>query len=257
MTILDRNVRQLTGFDPDLVDLLLKRSRAVGIEIVAEAMPIRITAAGARRRVEYDKGGTAHKIEADLVVHGAGRVPAVDRLNLDAGGIETEHGGVKVTAWLQSASNARVFAAGDAAASAGKPLTPVASFEGRVAAKNMLDGTQTQPDYTGVPSVVFTIPELGRVGMLEEEARETGAVDVHFTDTAGWFSQRRLGETHAATKIITAADGSILGAHMFGPDYAELINFFSLAIKLGLSVQQLKAMPAVYPTAGSDLASMF
>ena len=150
----------------------------------------------------------------------------------------------------------RVYAAGDAAASPGKPLTPVAVFEGKIATSNMLKGKQTEPDYIGVPSVVFTIPELARVGMLEEEARETGDVEVSFTDTSGWFSQKRLGETHAGAKIISNSEGKILGAHMFGPDYAELINIFSLAIKLGLTVDQIKTMPAAYPTGASDIGSM-
>jgi glutathione reductase (NADPH) len=256
VTILDHGARQLTMFDPDLVDLLLERSRAVGIDIISEATPERIETTGKARRVVYSKDGNTHVKEADLVVHGAGRVPAVDELNLSAAGIETEHGGVKVTAWLQSTSNPRVYAAGDAAASPGKPLTPVAVFEGKIATSNMLKGKQTEPDYTGVPSVVFTIPELVRVGMLEEEARETGDVEVLFTDSSGWFSQKRLGETHAGAKIISDQEGNIMGAHMFGPDYAELINIFSLAIRLGLTVDQIKTMPAAYPTGASDVGSM-
>ena len=255
-TILDHGARQLKLFDPDLVDMLLERSRAAGIEIISEATPEKIEAAGKAQRIFYGKDGNTHVKEADLMVHGAGRMPAVDELNLSAAGIETEHGGVKVSPWLQSTSNPRVYAAGDAAASPGKPLTPVAVFEGKIATSNMLKGKQTEPDYIGVPSVVFTIPELARVGMMEEEARETGDVEVSFTDTSGWFSQKRLGETHAGAKIISNSEGKILGAHMFGPDYAELINIFSLAIKLGLTVDQIKTMPAAYPTGASDIGSM-
>jgi glutathione reductase (NADPH) len=257
VTILDRGARQLKMFDPDLVDMLLDRSRAAGIEIVGEAVPESVEDADGAHHVIYRKAGESHAVEAYLVVHGAGRVPAIDHLDLAAAGIETENGGVKVTPWLQSPSNPRIFAAGDTAASPGKPLTPVAVFEGKIAASNMLKDKRTEPDYTGVPSVVFTIPELARVGMLEKEARETCDVDVSFTDTSGWFSQKRLGESHAGAKIITGKDGKILGAHMFGPDYAELINVFSLAIKLGLTAAQVKSMPAAYPTGASDIGSMF
>ncbi|MHA6347655.1 dihydrolipoyl dehydrogenase family protein [Roseivivax sp. CAU 1761] len=256
VTILDRGARPLKSFDPDLVDMLLERSRAAGIEIVAEAAIERVEDKEGAHRVVYRKAGARHAIEADLVVHGAGRVPAIERLDLAAAGIETENGGVKVMPWLQSPSNSRVYAAGDAAASPGRPLTPVAVFEGKIAASNMLKGQRTAPDYTGVPSVVFTLPELARVGLLEAEAREAGEVEVSFTDTSGWFSQRRLGESHAGAKIIAGRDGKILGAHMFGPDYAELINVFSLAIKLGLTVAQVKAIPAAYPTGASDIGSM-
>ncbi|OOY14451.1 MULTISPECIES: NAD(P)/FAD-dependent oxidoreductase [unclassified Thioclava] len=257
VTILDRGARQLKMFDPDLVDMLLDRSRSAGIEIIDEAAIERVENADGAHRVVYRKADGTDTMEADLVVHGAGRVPSVDHLELGAAGIATEQGGVKVTPWLQSPSNSRIFAAGDAAASPGKPLTPVAVFEGKIAASNMLKDKRTEPDYTGVPSVVFTIPELARVGMLEEEARARGDVEVRLTDTSGWFSQKRLGESHAGAKVITAKDGKILGAHMFGPDYAELINVFSLAIKLGLTAAQVKAMPAAYPTGASDIGSMF
>ena len=135
---------------------------------------------------------------------------------------------------------------------------PVAVLEGKVAASNMLKGNETRPDYRGVPSVVFTIPELARVGMLESDVGEQGRdARVEFTDTSAWFSNLRIGETCSAVKILIDADtDEILGAHMLGPEYAELINFLGLAIKLGLKAGDLKRMTAAYPTVGSDLGSM-
>jgi len=131
-------------------------------------------------------------------------------------------------------------------------------FEGKVAASNMLKGTTTAPDYTGVSTAVFTIPELARVGLLEEEARDRGIdIDVRYTDTSSWYSNYRIGETTAATKIlIDRSDDTIVGAHLLGPEYAELVNILALAMKLRLTTRQLKSMTAAYPTVGSDLGSM-
>ena len=75
--------------------------------------------------------------------------------------------------WLRSPSNPRIFAVGDAAASSGKPLTPVAVFEGKIAASNMLKDRQTEPDYTDVPIVVFIIPALARRGWGYSRKRRT------------------------------------------------------------------------------------
>ena len=138
------------------------------------------------------------------------------------------------------------------------PLTPVAVFEGKVAASNMLNGSTTTPDYGGVPTAVFTVPELARVGLLEEEAKADGIdPDVRHNDTSGWYSNYRVGETTAAAKIlINRSNDTIVGAHMLGPGYSELINFLGLAMKLRLTTRQLKSMTTTYPSIGSDLGSM-
>jgi glutathione reductase (NADPH) len=109
-----------------------------------------------------------------------------------------------------------------------------------------------------VPTAVFTVPELVRVGLLEEEANQAGIdVAVRYNDTSGWYSNYRIGETTAATKILVdTANDTIVGAHMLGPEYGELINLCALAIKLGLTTRQLKSMTAAYPTITSDLGSM-
>jgi glutathione reductase (NADPH) len=165
---------------------------------------------------------------------------------------------VTVAGHLQSTTNPAVFAAGDAANTPGAPLTPVAVFEGKVAASNMLKNNTTVPDYDGVPTAVFTVPELARVGLLEADARARGIdIDVRYTDTSGWYSNYRVGETTAAVKILVDnATDAIVGAHMLGPEYGELINLCGLAMQLGLTTRQLKSMTAAYPTVGSDLGSM-
>ncbi|MGK2958536.1 MAG: dihydrolipoyl dehydrogenase family protein [Acidimicrobiales bacterium] len=257
-TIIDRGPRPLKGFDPDLVDLLIGRSTDVGIETRTDTSIVSVEGDGAAYRVTVERDGDRSIIETDLVVHGAGRIPELSRLGLDAAGVEHGLRGVNVAAHLQSVTNPSVYAAGDSADTPGMALTPIAVFEGKVAASNMLKSATNAPDYAGVATAVFTIPELARVGMLETEAVAAGIdLDVRYTDTSGWYSNYRFGETTAAVKILvdTASD-TIVGAHMLGPEYGELINFCALAISLGLTTRQLKSMTAVYPTVTSDLGSM-
>lgn len=258
VTVIDRGARPLAAFDPDLVDLLVERSTEVGIDIRARTSVRSVERTSNGYRITAECDGTETTVEADLVVHGAGRVPELSRLGLEAAEVATGPQGVAVTPHLQSTTNPAVWAAGDSADTPGMPLTPVAVFEGKVAVSNMLENTTTAPDYDGVATVVYTIPELARVGMLEDDARQAGIdLDVRYHDTGSWFSNYRIGERTAATKILIDRDrDTIVGAHMFGPEYGEVINFCALAIKLGLTTRQLKSMTASYPSVSSDLGSM-
>src|SRR5680860_989769 len=138
----------------------------------ADVEGVEQTATGMRVRALVQ--GKAMSFEADLIIHGAGRVPAIDTLELDKADVRAGKKGVEVNEYLQSTSNPSVYAAGDVAATAGSPLTPVANLEGQAVATNLLEGNHAKPDYTGIPSAVFTIPALARVGILEDEAREHG-----------------------------------------------------------------------------------
>ena len=256
--IIDRGPRPLKAFDPDIVELLITRGTKAGIELQRSTTITAIEKTPTGYQVSVERSGERETMEFDLVVHGAGRTPELSSLNLDAAGVEWNERGVHVAAHLQSSTNPAVYAAGDSADTPGIPLTPVAVFEGKVAASNMLKATTTVPDYAGVPTAVFTIPELARVGMLEQEAKDAGIdVDVRYSDTSGWYSNYRIGETTAAAKIlIDRSSDRIVGAHLLGPEYGELINFLALAIKLDLTTRQLKSMTATYPTVGSDVGSM-
>lgn len=93
--------------------------------------------------------------------------------------------------------------------------------------------------------------------MLEQQAKDKGVdVAVRWSDTSAWYSNYRIGETTAAAKIlIDRRSVRLLGAHLLGPEYGELINLLALAMKVDLTTRQLKSMTATYPTVGSDLGS--
>lgn len=255
--ILHRSSQPLGQFDADLVSALVESTRQAGLLVRLNTEVRTIEARAGAFHVYAESHGKAAEFDADLVVHGAGRVPALAGMNLDAAGVEATRRGVVVNEFLQSVSNPDVYAAGDVAAS-GPPLTPVAGMEGRIVAQNLLHGNRAEPDYRAIPSVVFTIPALARVGMSESEARAEGrSVRVNHLDTTEWYSSRRLNIAKSAAKIIVDENNdTILGAHLFGPEAEELINLFALAIRFEIPAAELKRTIYAYPSAGSDLVYM-
>ncbi len=258
ITILHRGERSLPRFDPDLVDLLLEKTRGIGIriELQTAVRGIERTADGL---AVHTSSAEAHRVlQADMVVPGAGRVPEIDDMNLPAAGVEWDERGVKVNEYLQSVSNPAVYAAGDAAASGGPPLTPVAAYEGGIVAANLVNGNKTTADYKGIPSVAFTVPPLAAVGLQEAAARQQGLrFRVHKERTSGWYSSRRIAEDCSGFKVLIEEETErILGAHLLGPHTEDTINLFALAIRSGLSASDLKHTTFAYPTHASDVAYM-
>ena len=203
-------------------------------------------------------GGKQEVFEADLVVHGAGRVPEIDDLDLAAAGVQTEERGVKVNEYLQSVSNPAVYSADDAAASGLRQLTPVAAYEGQIVASNLVKGNHRTVEHLAVPTVVFTIPPLATVGLLEHEARQKGfAFRLSQQDTAGWYSSRRVGEESAGFKVlIDNGSDRVLGAHVIGPNADEVINVFALAMQADIPASRLKHVLFAYPTPSYDVQYM-
>lgn len=257
VTILQRGPRLLTGFDVDLVGWLMPAFQTIGVEVRLNTAVEAIEKAGTGYRVRATSHGRAVAVEADLVVHAAGRAPALDELDLDAAGIAHDAGRLVLNEHLQSVSNPAIYAAGDAA-QAGPPLTPVSSHDGGVAAANLLHGNHRKPDYRGVPSVVFTIPPLAKAGLTEHEAREQGLkFRVKSQQTSHWFTALQAAEPVYGFKVLVEEEcDRILGAHLVGPHVDETINLFAIAIRHGLTATDLKRTIFAYPTGASDISSM-
>ncbi len=249
VTIIHRGKHVLKGFDEQLADLLVERYRTLGIQVVTGAPVREIQRNGDGLVAVHDAG----EVAADLVVHGAGRVADLADLGLEDAGIEAGPRGVRVDERLRSVSDAHVWAAGDAA-DKGLPLTPVASKEGKVVAAGIL-GEDAVYDGRAVPSVCFADPPLAAVGMSTEQAAEQGdAVKILRADMSEWFTQRRVGQTHAGAALVTdAASGRLLGGHLLGVNADEVVNVLALAVRHGLAASDLTAMTWSYPTATSEL----
>jgi glutathione reductase (NADPH) len=258
VAVLHRGSRPLKQFDPDLVATLVQATQELGVQVHVNVQVIAIERRAERLFLHARAGEQEQIVEVDLAVHAAGRVPEIDDLDLEVAGVAHNKDGVSVNGYLQSVSNPAVYAAGDAVASGGFPLTPVAGMQGGIVARNLLEGNHHMPNYTGIPSVVFTTPPLARVGLTEEAARAEGLrFGAHREDTSGWYSSRRVALPLTGFKTLVE-DGTerVLGAHLLGLHAEEVINLFALAIRTGIPANVLKEMVYAYPTSASDLGSM-
>jgi len=257
VVILEMTDLPLARFDPDLVRLLIKASEDIGIEIHC-GMPV--------RSVERDGSGFTvsagqdriKMFRTDLVFHGAGRVPNIEGLSLEAGGIEFSSDGIFVNAYMQSVSNPEVYAIGDVAATPFQ-LTPSAAYEAHIASCNIIGGNTHRADFSGIPSVAFTVPPLASVGLTEAEAKEKG-IDYRgeMEDTASDFASRRIGLAYSARKILFEKDtGKLLGAHILGHHAEEAINVLGAAIRLGLTADRLEQVLWAYPSSIYTLKHVF
>ena len=255
--IIHRGARPLEGFDPDLVDVLVQATCDAGIDVRLNADVKSIERGDSHLQVNFLTDGAEESFETDMVVHGAGRVPDIDDLDLETASVQREKRGVSVNEFLQSVSNPAVYAAGDAAGG-GLPLTPVASMEAEVVAANLLEGNHRKPNYTAVPTVVFTIPPLAAVGLREEDIKNRGLkLRTNHEDMSSWYSSRRVNLKHAAFKVLIEEESErILGAHLLGAHAEETINLFALAIRAGLKVSDLRATIFAYPTHAADVIHM-
>jgi len=258
VTVVHRGASPLPRFDPELADQIVLRSRELGVDVQLGTRAEGIEQSSGQFVVHAATSGHQRTFEADMVVHAAGRVPEIDDLNLDAAGIEWDGRGVTVNEFLQSVSNPAVYAAGDAAASGGLPLTPVAHYDGILVATNLLHGNHKKPNYLGIPTVVFTIPPLASVGLSERDAREQGRkFRIRKEMTSNWYSSRRVAEKYSGYKVmVEEGTDRILGAHLLGDHADEVINLFAVAIRSGMTATDLRHMLFAYPSHGSDVPYM-
>jgi glutathione reductase (NADPH) len=257
VVILQQGERMLKGFDADLVGWLMEKFAALGIEVHTGTKVKSIDETPTGYTVHAATAGTGEAFDADLVVHAAGRAPALAALDLAAAGIDVERGRLVLNEYLQSVSNPAVYAAGDAA-QVGPPLTPVSSHDAKAVAANLLQGNHRIPDYSGVPSVAFTIPPIAMVGLSEEQARKRGLkFRMQSQKASDWFTARQAAEPINGFKVLVDVETDhILGAHLVGPHADEVINLFALAIRHRLTAADLKRTMFAYPTGASDIGYM-
>ena len=257
VTILEVGPRLLPAADAEAAAVLRQVSEQLGIAVLTEVEVEAIEPEGSGLKVRFRHRDAVRTIAAQRVANGAGRIPDLDALDLDAAGIEHDRGHIALDGNLRSRSNPDVYVAGDAIAETAQ-LSPLATHEGRAVGRHIVGAGGGPPDYPAVPSVVFTVPALASVGLTEAEARDKGvAFEVETRDMGDWLSSRLYGASAAYAKVLVeSGSGRILGAHLVGKGCEEVIHLFALAIRQRLTSGDLSSMVYGFPTFSSDVPSM-
>lgn len=242
VTIIASSDRLLPKEDPEAVEVIHKQFASEGINFLLNTKAERVEVVDGKKYVYAGK----EKIAADQILVAAGRQPNVESLNLDAAGVKMGKKGIIVNSKLQT-SNKRIYACGDVLG--GYQFTHVAGYQANVALKNALFLPIFKADDRVIPWATFTDPELARVGLTEQEARERFGNDIYVVKQE--FADVDRAQAEAATagfaKIITRRNGEILGAHLVGAAAGELIHEIILAMSHKLKISALGGIH-IYPT---------
>jgi len=195
-------------------------------------------------------GSEPFEVRAEKVLLAAGRAPNVEGLNLETVGLETTRVGISVDEHLR-ASVPGIWAAGDVTGIA--QFTPVAQYQARIAVADMFGADAPAADYSVLPTAIFTDPELGAVGLTEEQAREDGHdVGVGRADHVRRFSY--VDAKHGLFKVVyDRAERKVLGLHVVSRSAGEVVQGFSLGLRLGATLDELTKMHHVFPTFGEGI----
>ena len=230
--------------EPEAARVVQAQMEAEGIKVLTETRAQEVLVENGQKVIVTKAGD---RITVDEILVAAGRVPNIETLNLQAAGVDVGKEGVLVNAKLQT-TNPKIYAAGDVIG--GYQFTHVAGYEGAVAMQNALIFPTKKADYRVIPWATFTEPELGRVGLTEEQARKRYGDDLMVLRHDFDHVDRALAEGAGIgfAKFITRKNGEILGAHIVGPAAGELIHEVVLAMSYKLKIGALKSIIHVYPT---------
>jgi glutathione reductase (NADPH) len=253
VTLVHRGARVLRGFDEDLRDTLGNEMSKRGIDLRLNCTVSRIEKTSNGVCAHLDNG---EMVSADVIMYATGRAPHTRGLGLEKAGVVMDGEGAIVVDSYSQSSVANIYAIGDCTNRI--MLTPVAIAEGRAVAETLFNNRPMSVDYSGVPSAVFSQPNLGTVGLTEIEAREQfGDISVYkstFRPLKHTLSGRE--EMAFMKLVVDKKTDRVLGCHMIGADAGEIIQGLAIALKSNATKAQFDATIGIHPTAAEEFVTM-
>ncbi|MBT8099303.1 MAG: FAD-dependent oxidoreductase, partial [Gammaproteobacteria bacterium] len=244
------------SFDSMLGSELMAAMRASGMSLTTGVVPKTVEKTGDGITMISEDGRRLGPV--DCLLWAIGREPNTDGLNVDAAGVETDRRGFVPTDKFQQTNVDHIFALGDVTGRAA--LTPVAIAAGRRLADRLYGGMDGRHlDYSLIPTVIFSHPTMGTVGMTESQAREKfgDEVKVYSTSFTAMFYALGDRKQRSCMKLITAgADEKIVGCHVIGEGADEMMQGFAVAMRMGATKEDFDDTIAIHPTSAEELVTM-
>lgn len=247
-----RGAQILRGFDEEARGLVSEEMQQNGVNLHLGTDIIEMSKDGDQIRVKATNGTEEH---FDQVMFATGRRPNTADMGLEEAGVALgRNGAVRVDDYSQT-SVPSVYAVGDVTDRLN--LTPVAIREGMAFVETVFGGNPTPVDHALVPTAIFTQPEMGTVGLSEEEARDQGPIEVYCTSFKPMREAFAGRAQRVLMKLIVCADTRrVLGCHIVAPGAGEMIQLVGIAVKMGATKEQFDATCAVHPTMSEELVTM-
>jgi len=247
----------LRDFDSTLRDELMKQMEADGVHFIKRVTVMDVQKTHSGLRVEFGNGDVREGL--DTLIWAIGRTPNTDRVGIEATGLALNSDGTIPVDRLQQTALAGVYAIGDVI---GKfELTPVAIAAGRRLADRLFGGqTGRHLVYENIPTVVFSHPPIGTVGLSEAQAVERFGVDnvrvyeSRFTPMYYAFSRRKPPTTMKL--VVTGPDEHIVGCHVIGLGADEMMQGFAVAVRMGATKRDFDDTVAIHPTGAEEMVTM-
>ncbi|ALJ00996.1 mercuric reductase [Rufibacter tibetensis] len=257
VTILDHNQRLLPREDEDIAAEVLKFLEAEGIQVITGAQTTKVQKEGKYLNVTLKIGDEERIITGSHILVSAGRTPNTDTLNLPAAGVELDKRGyIKANDRLETSAPG-IYAIGDV--KGGPAFTHISYNDYLILYENLVEGKNDSIQNRMVPYTMFTDPQLGRVGITEQEARKSNLnIKVATLPMAHVARAIEIGDTRGMMKaIVDAGTGKILGVAIVGQEGGEVMSVLQMAMVGNVTWRQIKDMVFAHPLYAESLNTLF